>query len=91
VHEALEDFPASLPPFTLELEDARRLLRPDRSPALPLPDRRFLLAVLEDVRAAVSAIVVPNRPLHGSPHEGNWLRTTEGPLLLDFERPAAVP
>jgi hypothetical protein len=90
VHETLGDFPASLPPFSLELEDARRLLEPDRSPALPLHDRRFLLTVLEDVQAAVSAMVVPNRPLHGSPHERNWVATAEGPLLLDFETAAAV-
>jgi hypothetical protein len=91
VHEALGDFPGSLPPFTLELEDARRLLQPDRSPTLALSDRRFLLGVLKDVQAAVSAIVVPNRPLHGSPHEGNWVATAEGPLLLDFETACSGP
>ncbi len=91
VHEALIDFPSSLPPFTLELEDAKRLAQPERSPALGPADRRFLWAVLDELQAAFSTLATANRPLHGSPHAGNWLATAEGPLLLDFEAACMGP
>jgi Phosphotransferase enzyme family len=91
VHEALLDFPGSLPPFTLELEDARRLLQAERSPALGGADRRFLWAVLDEVQAALSTSARADKPLHGSPHAGNWLATAEGLLLLDFETACRGP
>ena len=91
VHEDLNDFPGSLPLFTLELEDAGRLLEPDRSPSLASADRRFLQGVLDEVQAELSTIPTVNRPLHGSPHEGNWLATDHGLLLLDFETACMGP
>src|SRR5881397_484305 len=91
VHEDLNDFPGSLPLFSLELEDAGRLLEPDRSPSLASADRRFLQGVLDEVQAELSTIPTVNRPLHGSPHEGNWLATDHGLLLLDFETACMGP
>lgn len=91
IHEALAVFPGALPPFSLELEDARRLLRRDRSPALAPADRSFLCGVLDEVQAALSALVSDSRPLHGSPHSGNWVRTARGLLLLDFETACRGP
>jgi hypothetical protein len=64
VHAALAGFPGSLPPFSLELEDARRLLSPDRSPALTRADRSFLRGVLDEVQGALPALVSDSRPLH---------------------------
>jgi thiamine kinase-like enzyme len=87
----LADFPGSLPPFTIELDDARRFLEPTRSPALPSADRAFLLEVHEELRSAVPALRTPHWPLHGTPHEGNWLTTPQGPLLLDFETACQGP
>jgi hypothetical protein len=83
--------PRVAPAFTLELEDARRLLQAERSPALGPADRRFLRAVLDTVQAALSTLATANQPLHGSPHAGNWLATAEGPLLLDFETACRGP
>jgi hypothetical protein len=91
VHEALLDFSEPLPAFTLELEDARKLLQPDRSPALSVADRSFLFDVLGEVEASLSARMMGSRPLHGSPHEGNWLVTETGPVLLDFETACIGP
>jgi hypothetical protein len=91
VHEALIDFPGSLPPFTLELEDARRLLHAERSPALARADRRFVWTVLDKVQAALSTLATASQALHGSPHAGNWLATAEGALLLDFETACRGP
>jgi hypothetical protein len=91
VHSALAGFPGPLPPFSLELEDARRLLRPDRSPALAHADRSFLHSVLDEVLGAMPALVAHARLLHGSPHSGNWVRTAQHPLLLDFETACRGP
>jgi len=64
VHEALVGFPGSLPTFSLELEDARRLLRPERSSVLTPADRSFLRGVLDEVQGALPALVSDSRPLH---------------------------
>ena len=85
VHDALEDVPVELPSFSVEIEDAARFLAPARSPALPSGDRRFLQEVREELSEAVTDLHAPTRPLHGSPHERNWLVVDGKPLLLDFE------
>src|SRR5262245_56391198 len=38
-----------------------------------------------------STAVTEPRALHGSPHAGNWLRTAQGVLLLDFETACRGP
>jgi Phosphotransferase enzyme family len=92
VHRAMADFPGSLPSFAVELEGARRLLQPQRSPALAADDRRFVLSVVDDLQAELSKLSgVVYQPLHGSPHEGNWLYASEGLLLLDFETACRGP
>ena len=91
VHKALAAFPGSLPPFDLELADARRLLRPGRSPTLPDSDRHFLLGVIDEVEEKLAGRVSATKALHGSPHAGNWLRTTQGLLLLDLETACRGP
>ena len=91
VHDALAAFPGPLPSFELELADARRLLLPLRSPTLPDSDRRFLVSVIDELEEALVGRMSVARPLHGSPHVGNWLRTTNGLLLLDFETACRGP
>ncbi|MGH3608442.1 MAG: phosphotransferase, partial [Pseudonocardiaceae bacterium] len=91
VHEALTDFEGVLPDFTRELDDASRLLQPDRSPALAPADRRFLLELVNDIAAALPTLKGDWRPLHGSPHDANWHPSADGPLLLDFETACCGP
>jgi hypothetical protein len=91
VHDALAAFPVELPWFALELDDALRLLEPDRSPTLAAGDRAFLRGVAGELRATLRTWQGPARPLHGSPHEGNWLRTAGGWRLLDFETACRGP
>jgi Ser/Thr protein kinase RdoA (MazF antagonist) len=91
VHQALVDFPCPLPPFSLELEDVSRLLQRDRSPALAAADRSFLSSAVDELQVTLSVAATAMRPLHGSPHAGNWLRTARGLLLLDFETACSGP
>lgn len=91
VHEALTDFAGPLPRFTLELDDARRLLQPHRSPALNPDDRHFLLGLVRELEAVVPADGAAVQPLHGSPHPANWISSADGPLLLDFETACVGP
>jgi Phosphotransferase enzyme family len=91
VHEALSGYREPLPRFDIELADGRRLLQPRRSPALSLPDRRFLLGVVDELEATLPRQVGELLPLHGSPHAGNWIHTSEGLRLLDFETACLGP
>ncbi|MGH2913546.1 MAG: phosphotransferase family protein [Solirubrobacteraceae bacterium] len=91
VHERLIGFTGRLPVFTVELDDAERLLRPDRSPALAIADRTFLLGVVGELRESLTGPATAYRPLHGSPHAANWLLSAGGPLLLDFETACLGP
>jgi hypothetical protein len=47
--------------------------------------------VSDELEEALVGRVSVARPLHGSPHAGNWLRTTEGLVLLDFETACRGP
>jgi Phosphotransferase enzyme family len=91
VHEAMAEFDGRLPVFTVELDDAARFLGLDRSPALGADDREFLLRVIDELRRMLDRIEARYRPLHGSPHEANWLLSADGPLLLDFETACLGP
>lgn len=91
VHEALLGYEGSLPDFELELDDARRLLHPDRTPSLASGDRAFLVEVVDEVRATLAARDLSRQPVHGSPHPANWLHSADGPLLLDFETACRGP
>ncbi|HYT78648.1 MAG TPA: phosphotransferase [Actinomycetota bacterium] len=92
VHEALLDYPDPLPPFTIELDDVGRLLedRP-RLSRLREEDHAFWRAVHEEIQSEVSSIRPEDRPLHGSPHSGNWLNAPQGLLLPDFETACRGP
>lgn len=93
VHQALLGYPGPLPRFTIELDDVGRILQ-DRSRLSRLGDHdhAFLRTVHQEVQTRVSSITWEPRPLHGSPHSGNWLNTPQGLLLLDdFETACRGP
>jgi len=92
VHNALLDYPGPLPTFTVELEDIGRFLEDrGRLRRLPDEDQAFLDSVHRDLDSDLPATFPGERPLHGSPHSGNWLRGSAGPLLLDFETACRGP
>ncbi|MEU6718349.1 aminoglycoside phosphotransferase family protein [Nonomuraea sp. NPDC046802] len=60
---------------------------------LPEHDRRFLLDLLEELRAANAGLSFARPPgvIHGDPHRKNLVRGANGPIMLDLERFAVGP
>ncbi|MGZ0152890.1 aminoglycoside phosphotransferase family protein [Kribbella sp. WER1] len=61
------------------------------TPDLTAVDRRFLADILRDLKWSIVNRHAPEQLLHGEPHPGNVLSTTNGPLLIDFENTAHGP
>lgn len=74
------------PRFTDRLADAERVAdNPDLSPELADADRALLSSRLRSLRRAIQDHRAEEQLLHGEPHPGNVLGTTNGPLFVDFE------
>jgi aminoglycoside phosphotransferase (APT) family kinase protein len=72
--------------FTDRVEQAQLVVADrDRSPALADADRELLGHTLRRLRRAVGEHGGAEQVLHGEPHPGNVLATTNGPLFIDFE------
>ena len=74
------------PHFTDRVAEAQRLVG-DRAqtPELDAPGRELLGDALRGLRRAIVARGAPEQLLHGEPHPGNLLNTTNGLLLIDLE------
>jgi hypothetical protein len=78
------DLPA--PHFTDRVRSAQNLLAdPDLTPELATADRELLAATLRDLRHAITGRGRAEQLLHGEPHPGNVLSTTDGLLFIDLE------
>ena len=85
-HGGLRRIDIPVPHFTWRVSEARRIVGDrDLSPALAEDDRAFLGGALQSLQQAISARAAPEQPLHGEPHAGNVLRTTEGLRFIDLE------
>ena len=74
------------PRFTDRIADAERVAdNPDLSPDLANSDRLLLSSTLKTLRRAIIDRGAEEQLLHGEPHPGNVLSTTNGPLFIDFE------
>ncbi len=91
LHATLTSYDGPLPPFTAQIDDAARVLATEPLPALTRSDRAFLADSHASLSAALSAHQLAARPLHGEPHSGNVLATTEGPCWIDFEAACLGP
>ena len=91
VHDALADYPGELPALGDHLARAAALVAdPNATPLLAEDDRRTLLSAHEACAHLVAG-ATETRPLHGEPHDGNFLWTENGPRLIDFEATCRGP
>jgi hypothetical protein len=86
LHTAMRSVRIEAPHFTERVAEAERLLTHlDETPALGADDRRMLLDTLRDAGESIRSRVAADQLLHGEPHPGNLLNTSDGPLFIDFE------
>lgn len=85
LHAALRQTGLGAPHFTDRVAGAQREVSdPERTPALPGPDRELLSNTLSRLSSSVSRGGTGEQPLHGEPHPGNLLSTRRGPLFVDL-------
>lgn len=63
---------------------SERLHDPHQTPDLPEAERELLSATLMRVQNAMRQHQSVDQLLHGEPHPGNLLSTSQGPLFIDF-------
>jgi hypothetical protein len=92
VHADLAACNLSLPSFRITMGKARQtLFDDDQMRALPLVDREFLRRIFDRIRLRIDQFDVREQPLHGEPHEGNFISTATGIRWLDFENACVGP
>jgi Ser/Thr protein kinase RdoA (MazF antagonist) len=89
LHAAMREADLSgwpLPHFLDRVDEAERLIDdPSNNRDIGLDDRDLLGSALRTMRAAIVGRGAPDQLLHGEPHPGNLLRTSEGLLFVDLE------
>jgi Ser/Thr protein kinase RdoA (MazF antagonist) len=86
LHVGMRKVDVPTPHFTDRVEQAQQLVASrDRTPALADGDREFLGDTLQRLRQAISERSRAEQLLHGEPHPGNVLTTTNGLLFVDLE------
>ena len=75
-----------LPHFTDRVDEAQRLVDdPTNNPEIAGDDRELVATTLRTMSAAIIERHAPEQLLHGEPHPGNVLRTSDGLLFVDLE------
>ncbi|GCD93178.1 phosphotransferase [Embleya hyalina] len=86
LHAGMRAVDVPSPRFTDRITEAEEVVAdPDRSPELADADRVFLSGRLARLRRAIEGRGAVEQLLHGEPHPGNVLGTTNGPLFVDLE------
>jgi hypothetical protein len=86
LHTAMRSVEIEAPHFTERIAEAERLVaHRDETPALVAGDRLLLLNTLRDAAHAIRSRETRDQLLHGEPHSGNILSTSDGPRFIDFE------
>jgi hypothetical protein len=86
LHAGLRTIDIPAPHFTDRVEQAQRLVGSrDRTPALADADRDLLGGTLRELSRVIGDRGPAEQLLHGEPHPGNVLATTNGPLFIDLE------
>ncbi len=86
LHAGMRNVDIPTPHFTDRVEDAQQLVASrDRTPALADADRELLGNTLRSLRRRIRERGGAEQLLHGEPHPGNLLSTTNGLLFIDLE------
>ncbi|MDT5030061.1 MAG: hypothetical protein QOC94_232 [Actinoplanes sp.] len=86
LHAGMRRISVPTPHFTERVTQAQQLVASrDHTPALADADRELLSNTLRDVTRAIIDRGAAEQPLHGEPHPGNLLGTTQGLLFIDLE------
>jgi len=93
VHGALASYPGRLPSFDVAIDGCRGLLQEETGlPALAARDKEFLISEHDRLRGLLTttAALMPTA-IHGDPHLGNVLMTSNGPRWTDWESACVGP
>ncbi|MDR8412443.1 aminoglycoside phosphotransferase family protein [Nonomuraea sp. 3-1Str] len=86
LHAGMRELDVPTPHFTDRVEQAQQLVASrDRTPGLADADRELLDETLRSLRRVIGERGAAEQLLHGEPHPGNVLTTTNGLLFIDFE------
>jgi thiamine kinase-like enzyme len=86
LHTGMRNVDVATPHFTDRVAEARDLAEaPDHTPDLSEADRDLLCDALRRLTQAINDRRRVEQLLHGEPHPGNVLSTTQGPLFVDLE------
>ena len=86
LHAGMARLDVVAPHFSDRVTDAQRLVASHhRTPRLESSDRELLSRTLRSCSRRIDTRSAPEQLLHGEPHSGNVLRTSEGLLFIDLE------
>jgi hypothetical protein len=86
LHASMREVDVRTPHFTDRVEEAQQLVASrDLTPALADADRELLGDTLWSLRRAIGERGAAEQVLHGEPHPGNLLSTSDGLLFIDLE------
>jgi hypothetical protein len=86
LHSCLRRVDLPVPHFTDRVASAQQLVGSrELTPTLADADRAFLGGALQSLRQSLGARGLAEQRLHGEPHPGNLLWTTDGPRFIDLE------
>ena len=86
LHAGMRQIDLATQHFTDRVAEAQRLVASrDHTPALADADRELLTDTLERRRRAIGERGAAEQVLHGEPHPGNLLATSNEPVFIDLE------
>ena len=86
LHQGMAKVDVDVPHVTDRVAEAQQLVGSRaETPALADADRDLLSSTLRIGRRAITERADAEQLLHGEPHPGNLLNTTNGPLFIDLE------
>src|SRR5829696_4806706 len=92
LHVGMQRVDVTTPHFTHRVREAELLVGSrDRTPELGDADRDLLLSTFSRVMPVIAGRGAEEQLLHGEPHPGNVLNTTNGPLFIDLETACRGP